>query len=124
MACMRAITSAIVTGGVSETRSWSGWFAEDRTVVDIVVLPMGSAAVYAIRLRGITPPPAACPSAAGRGRTGLAHAAAGDDLLASEPLGVVRGEEHGDGGNVIHLTNAAERSLSNEAFLEVGSKDA
>jgi len=55
---------------------------------------------------------------------GLAEAAAGAHQFAGNPLGIVGREEHGDTGNIIHLTDAAKRRLRDDAFLEVRPDEA
>ena len=54
----------------------------------------------------------------------LAEAAAGANQFAGDPLGIVRSEERGDTGDIIHLTDAAKRGLRDGAFLEVGADEA
>src|ERR1700693_1864977 len=54
----------------------------------------------------------------------LPEAAADADQLAGDPLGVVGSEEGGDAGNIIHLTDAAERGLRDDSRLEVGPDEA
>lgn len=54
----------------------------------------------------------------------LAQAATGDELLAGEPAGIIRGQEDGDGGDVARSANASERGLCDEGFLEVGADHA
>ena len=51
---------------------------------------------------------------------GLAGSAAGEELLAGEPGGVVGGEEDSDVGNVLGLTDAAERRGGDSPLGEVG----
>ena len=55
---------------------------------------------------------------------GLAGAAAGEELLAGEPGGIVGGEKDGDVGDVFRLTDAAERGGGDGPLFEVGADDA
>ena len=54
----------------------------------------------------------------------LAHAAAGQELLSGQPIGVVRCEEGSDGSDVAGLAGASERSLFDQILLEIGADEA
>src|SRR4051794_2685732 len=58
-------------------------------------------------------------SGATRFSSGSADAAGGEELLAGEPAGVGRGQEHGDRGDVADLARTAERGLLDQLPLEV-----
>src|SRR2546430_9180673 len=47
-----------------------------------------------------------------------AHAAACKQLLSGQPVGVVRGQEHGDRRDVVRLTDATQRRLCHGAGLD------
>src|SRR5947207_12033226 len=50
--------------------------------------------------------------------SGLADAAGREELLAGQPAGGVRGQEHGNRGDVAGLAGAAERGLLDRFLLE------
>src|SRR6266542_945316 len=64
-----------------------------------------------------------CSGRCGRVVWGLADAAGGEELLAGQPAGVVRGEEHGDGGDVADLAAATERSLFDRLLFPFRADD-
>lgn len=47
------------------------------------------------------------------------EAAASAHQFAGEPLGIVGSQERGDTGDIVHLTEAAQWGLGDDAFLEV-----
>jgi len=53
-----------------------------------------------------------------------AQAAAGRELFAGQPAGVVEGEEDRDVGDVVRLADAAERGVRDEALQEVRACEA
>src|SRR6185312_9480319 len=73
-------------------------------------------------------PPAACalrkqpaetsPSGQSPVGAGSAQAAAGVELLAGQPAGIVGGQEDGDGRDVLRLADAAQRRLSRGMGVE------
>src|SRR3954468_10361422 len=57
-------------------------------------------------------------------RHGSAQAAAGQELLAGEPAGVVRREEDRNGRDIADPAGAAERHLWQQRLFEVGPDEA
>jgi hypothetical protein len=49
----------------------------------------------------------------------LAEAATSEDPLTSEPSGILRGQEDGDGGDIAGLTDPPERGLGDRSRFEV-----
>src|SRR5271170_5940107 len=60
----------------------------------------------------------------GCGVWGLAEAAGGEQPLAGEPGGIVRGQEDGYGSDVAGLADASERSLYDSALLKFRANEA
>src|SRR5579859_4204613 len=52
-----------------------------------------------------------------------AQPAAREQLLAREPIRIVRGEEHRDRSDVLRLAGPAERRLRDSGFLEIGTDE-
>jgi len=53
----------------------------------------------------------------------LANAAASEELLTSEPAGVVRCQEYGDGGDITDFATPAKWSLLDGFLLEVRANE-
>src|SRR5260370_23998732 len=58
------------------------------------------------------------------GRVALPIATRCREPLAGEPCGIVRGEEHGDAGDVVRLSDAAKRRTCDHRFFEIAAHDA
>jgi hypothetical protein len=54
----------------------------------------------------------------------LAKTSSGEDLLAGKPSGLVRGEKDRNASDVFRLTDAAERGLVYDPYLEVSAVEA